>query len=80
LKWSELESTKASLPPGTARRFDLLHVDNMTVEASGEKVEGGAPISFDVYPTPKAKYHRAFGRKYEVIPSHRSRSWPCRSS
>jgi hypothetical protein len=67
LKWSELESTKASLPPGTARRFDLLHVDNMTVEASGEKVEGGAPIRFDVYPTPKAKYHRAFGRKYEVI-------------
>jgi hypothetical protein len=49
LKWSELKSTKASLPPGAARRFDLLHVDNMTVEASGEAVERGAPIRFDVY-------------------------------
>jgi hypothetical protein len=67
LRWSELNSTKASLPPGTTRRFDLLHVDNMTMEASGEKVEGGAPIRFDVYPTPRAKYHRAFGRKYKVI-------------
>jgi hypothetical protein len=67
LKWSELESTKVTLPPGAARRFDLLHVDNMTVEASGEAVEGGAPIRFDVHPIPQAEYHRAFGRKYTVI-------------
>ena len=44
-----------------------MHVDNMTVEASGKAVEGGAPIRFDVYPTPKAKYNRAFGKKYKVI-------------
>ena len=38
----------------------------MTVEASGKEVEGGAPIRFDVHPTPAAGYHRAFGGSYKV--------------
>lgn len=66
LKWSEVDSTKVSIPPGAARHFDLLHVDNLRVEADGEHVKGGAPIRFDVYPVPLAKYHRAFRTRYEV--------------
>jgi hypothetical protein len=66
LKWSEVNSAKASLPPGADRRFDLLHVDNMRVEADGETIEDGAPIRFDIFPVPEAKYHRAFGNSYKV--------------
>jgi hypothetical protein len=69
LKWSELNTTKVSLPPGTARRVDLLHVDNTRAETSPDGAEERlerAPIRFDVYPLPAAKYHRAFGDAYEV--------------
>jgi hypothetical protein len=69
LKWSELTSTKVSMPPGTARRIDFVHVDNTRVEKSPDGVEEHlerAPIRFDVCPLPAAKYHRAFGQAYEV--------------
>jgi hypothetical protein len=74
LKWSEVKSAKASVPPGVTRHFDLVHVDNMRVEADGNVVKreedvesrGEAPIRFDVYPTPQAKYYRVFRPKYKV--------------
>jgi hypothetical protein len=66
LKWSEVESSKANLPPGAARHFDLLHVDNLRVEADGEPIDPGAPIRFDVYPVPTAKYYRVSRTKYKV--------------
>jgi hypothetical protein len=69
LKWSEVESTKVSIPPGTARRIDFVHVDNTRAERNAEGVEERlerAPIRFDVHPLPAAKYHRAFGHAYEV--------------
>jgi hypothetical protein len=69
LKWSELTSTKVSMPPGTARRIDFVHVDNTRVERSADGAEERlerAPIRFDVCPLPAAKYHRAFGQAYEV--------------
>jgi hypothetical protein len=66
LKWSEVNSSKVSLSPGADRRFDLLHVDNMRVEADGDIVGDGAPIRFDIFPVPEAKYHRVFGNSYKV--------------
>jgi hypothetical protein len=66
LKWSEVDSAKVSLPPGVARHFDLVHVDNMIVEADGDDLEGRSPIRFDVHPVPAAKYYRAFKQRYKV--------------
>jgi hypothetical protein len=66
LKWSEVKAATVSLPPGVARHFDLVHVDNMIVEADGDDLEGRSPIRFDVHPVPAAKYYRAFKQRYEV--------------
>lgn len=74
LKWSEVESEKATIPPGVTRHFDLVHVDNIRVESDGNVVkpedgdvaQGDTPVRFDVCPVPTAKYYRGFCRKYKV--------------
>jgi hypothetical protein len=75
LKWSEVKAEKATLPPGVTRHIDLVHVDNMRVEKDGdvvkreedEKGRDEAPIRFDVYPTPEAKYYRVFRPECRVV-------------
>ena len=66
LKWSEVDAARVSLPPGVARHFDLVHVDNMSIEADGDDLGGKSPIRFDVHPVPAAKYYRGFKQRYEV--------------
>jgi hypothetical protein len=75
LKWSEVKSEKASIPPGVTRHIDLVHVDNMRVERDRDVVKreedkedrGEAPIRVDVYPTPQAKYYRVFRPKCRLL-------------
>src|SRR5215211_169578 len=40
LKWSEVDAARVSLPPGVARHFALVHVDNMSIEADGDDLGG----------------------------------------
>lgn len=66
LKWSEVDAARVGPPPGVARHFDLVHVDNMSARGGRRRSRGEVADQIRRPPLPAAKYYRAFNHRHRV--------------
>ncbi|MEA2494670.1 MAG: hypothetical protein QOJ29_2581 [Thermoleophilaceae bacterium] len=74
LKWSDVESNQAEVPPGVCRAFDLVHVRRLPRDAPTK--EANYPGALDVFPKRPIDGHRIPEGVYDLAVALVARDLP----